>query len=135
MSAQAREAAASAQAVALDAGDDRRRARVDRLQHPEEAQRVLDVLLVGEVDRRALPVDVGAGAEALALAGEHDGARVADVGERLGQIPDQLRVERVAPLGPGERDSQDRPVAFDSERAHARELRVAACSGERSPPP
>ena len=88
-------------------------------QHPEEAECVLDVLLVGEVDRRALPLDVGAGAEALALAGEHDGAGVADVCERLGQIPDQLSVERVAPLGPGEGDSQDRPVTFDSQRAHA----------------
>ena len=88
------EAAAAAEAVALDASDDRGRAGVDRLEHPVEAQRVLDVLLVGEVDRRALPVDVGAGAEALAFAGEDDDARVPDVGERLGAARRSARRRR-----------------------------------------
>ena len=46
------EAGAAAERVAVHAHDDRRRAAVDRLEHhPVEAQRVLDVLLVAEVDR------------------------------------------------------------------------------------
>ena len=81
-----REPAAAAEAVPLDPGDDGRGAAVDRLEHLVQAQRVLDVLLVREVDRRALPLDVGAGAEALALARQDDRARVADIGERLGQL-------------------------------------------------
>ena len=74
----------AAERVALHPGDHGRRAAEDRLQHPVEPSRVLDVLLVGEVDRGALPLDVGTCTEARPLAGEHDGARVADVRERLG---------------------------------------------------
>ena len=55
---------AAAERVALHAGDHRRRAAEDRLEHPVEPAGVLDVLLVGEIDRGALPLDVGAGAEA-----------------------------------------------------------------------
>ena len=102
------EAGAAAERVAVHARDERRRARVDRVHHPVEAQRVLDVLLEAEVDRRALPLDVGAGAEARPVAGEHDDARVADVGERLVQLRDQRRVERVSPLRLRERDRAGR---------------------------
>ena len=103
-----REPAPAAEAVALDPRHDRRGAAVDGREHLVEPERVLDVLLVREVDRRALPLDVGARAEALALAGEHDSARVADVRERLRQLADQLGVERVAPLGLRDRDLQER---------------------------
>ena len=70
--------APAAERVAVYARDHRSGAGVDRLAHLVQAHRVLDVLVVGEVDRRALPLDVGAGAEGGAFAGEDDGARVAD---------------------------------------------------------
>ncbi len=98
---------ATAERVSLDRADDGSGAGVDRLEHAEEPHSVLDVLVVGEVDRRALPLDVGTGAEARAVAGEHDRARVPDVGERLGQLCDQRGVEGVPPLGTGQRDAQD----------------------------
>ena len=76
--------------------------------------RVLDVLLVAEVDRRALPLDVGSGAEALALAGQHHGARVAHVCEGVGQLANELRVESVSPLGLGDRDAKNRSITLDA---------------------
>ena len=39
------------------------------------------------------------GGEARSVAREHDGARTADADERLGELGDQRRVERVAPVG------------------------------------
>jgi dihydrodipicolinate synthase/N-acetylneuraminate lyase len=100
------------------------RAAVDRLAHPEEAEGVFDVLLVGQVDRGALPFDVGAGAEALALTREDYGTRIPDVRECVGELRDQRRVERVVSLGARQGDLQDGPVPLDRERAHARELKV-----------
>ena len=99
-------------------------AAVDRLAHPEEAEGVLDVLFVAQIDRGALPLDVGAGAEALALTREDDGTRIPDVRKRVGELRDQSRVERVAPLGTRQGYVQDGPVPLDHERAHGRELRV-----------
>ena len=98
------EARAAAERVALHPPDDRGGAGVDRLQHAVEAERVLDVLLVGEIDRRALPVDVGAGTEALTFSGEQDRTCVADVGEGVRQLLDQRRIEGVPALGPCQRD-------------------------------
>ncbi len=66
----------------MDADDDGRGAGVDRLHHRVQVGRVGDVLVVGQVDRRALPLDVRAGAEARAVTREEDEARVADVRER-----------------------------------------------------
>jgi hypothetical protein len=122
-----REPAPAAEAIALDPRHDRRRAAVDGREHLVQPERVLDVLLVREVDRRALPFDVRARAEALAFAGEHHSPRIADIRERLGQLADHLGVERVSPLGLRDRDVQDVPVSLDAERTHARELRVGAC--------
>jgi dihydrodipicolinate synthase/N-acetylneuraminate lyase len=119
------EAAASPEGVAVHERDHGGRAPVDRLTHAVEAHRVLDVLLVREVDRRALPVDVGAGAEALALAGENDGTRVSYVREGIRQLGDESGVEGIAPLRAGQRHPQDGPVPLDAERAHDRELKVA----------
>ena len=113
------EPAAAAERVPLDAREHRRRARVDRLEHHPQPPRVGDVLLVAQLDRVAHPLDVGAGREALALAGEHDRAHVvADVDERLGQLRDQLRVERVALLRPRHRDAQQIAVPLDAQRFH-----------------
>ena len=116
--------------VAVREADDGRRARVDRLQHPVQPHRVLDVLVVREVDRGALPFDVGAGAEARPLAGEDDRARVADVSEGLGELGDQRGVERVPPLGTRERDPEDVAVSFDPERAHRAKHMVSAVPAE-----
>ena len=104
---------AAAEREALDASHDRRRARLDGFQHAIEPHRVLDVLVEGEVDRRALPLDVGAGAKAAALPGEHHAAGVADVGERVGERGDERRVECVVTFRAGERHAQDVPVAAD----------------------
>ena len=112
------ETRAAAERVPLDAGDDGRRARVDGLQHAVEAEGVLDVLVVAQVDRGALPLDVGAGAEARPLAGEHDRARVADVGEGVGELGDQRRVEGVPPLRARQRDAEDGVVTLDAEGLH-----------------
>ena len=99
MSAAATRPGAAAERVSLHARDDRRRAAVDRLEHRAQRVRVGDVLVVRELDRRAHPVDVGAGGEARPVAGEHDRAGAADVDERLRELGDERRVERVAPVG------------------------------------
>ena len=44
--------------------------------------------------------------------------RPADVDERLRQLPDQRRVERVAPVRPRQRDPQDGAVTLDLEIRH-----------------
>ncbi len=94
------EPGAATERVSVDDADDRRRAGVDRLEHRVEAHGVLDVLLVGEVDRRSLPLDVRAGTEARPFTRQHDRASVADVGERVGQLSDERRVERVSAFRP-----------------------------------
>jgi hypothetical protein len=127
------EAGAAAERVALHPGDDWCRAAVDRLAHPVKAHRVLDVLLEGKVDRCALPLHVGAGAEAFSLAGEHDGPRIADVGERFGELADQNCVEGVAPFRARDRHVQDVSVAFGSQRAHGLSLEFSACCEVRLP--
>ena len=104
----------------MHAADDRRRAGVDRLEHAVEPHRVLDVLVVGEVDRGSLPLDVRTGAEGRPLALEEHGARVADVRERLGELGDEGGIERVPALGLRERHAEDVSVADDLQRAHRR---------------
>ena len=78
--------------------------------------------LVVELGGGAHPLHVGARAEARALAREHDRADAADVHEHLGELRDQRRVERVAPLGPREGDPQDLAVALDLQGGHVRSL-------------
>ena len=112
------ETGSAAECVAVDPRDDGRRTVVDRLAHAIQAQGVLDVLVEGEVDRRALPFDVRPRAEARAVAGEHDRARVAHVPERVCEVGDQLCVEGIAPVGPRERHAQDVAVTLDPEPAH-----------------
>ena len=104
---------AAAEGVALHARHDGSRARVDGLEHAVEPHRVLDVLVEREVDRRTLPFDVGAGAEALPFAGQHDAASVAHVRERVGERGDERRVERVAAVGARQRHAEDATVAVD----------------------
>ena len=106
---------AAAEGVALHARDDRRRAAVDRLEHRAQRVRVGDVLVVRELGRGAHPLDVGAGGEARPVPGEDDRARAADVDERLRELGDDRRVERVAAVGPRERDAEDVAVALGAE--------------------
>ena len=86
MSAQATRPEPPPSAIPVHDADHGRGARVDRLEHAVETQRILDVLVVVEVDGRALPLDVRACTEARALPAEHDGTRVADVPEGFGQL-------------------------------------------------
>ena len=102
----------------MRARDERRRARVDRFHHRVQAQRVFDVLVEAQVDGSSLPFDVGSGAEARSVAGEHDDTRVADVGERVMQLGDQRGVECVPALRLCQRDAQDAPLALDAEPRH-----------------
>ena len=93
------EAGAAAEREAVHAARRRERGRLRSPRASVEPHRVLDVLVVRESIDGALPLDVGAGAEATALAREHDGAGVADVRERLGQLGDERGVEGVSALG------------------------------------
>ena len=111
--------APAAERVAVHPRDHRRRAGVDRLAHLVQPHRVLDVLVVGQVDRGALPLDVGPGTEGGAFAREDDGACVADQRERLGQLGDERGVERVTAVGTGQRDLVDRAVPLCAQPAHA----------------
>jgi hypothetical protein len=111
---------ASAQGEAVHAADDRRRAGVDRLEHAVELHRVLDVLVVREVDRSPLPFDVGSRAERGALALEEDSTSVADVGERLGQLRDERGIEGVAALRLRQRHAEHVPVPLHLQRSHRR---------------
>ncbi len=90
----------------VHAGDDRRRTRVDRLEHLGHRHRVVLVRLAVEVERRAHPRDVGAGAERRPVAGQDDAAQSVrrlprERRERGSQVGDRGRVERVVDLGPG----------------------------------
>ena len=118
------EAAPAAERISVCLHHHRSRTAVDRLAHPEETEGVFDVLLVGQVDGGALPLDVGPGAEALPFARQDDRARVPDVREGFGELPDESRIEGIAPLRAREDDLQHGTVPFDSERAHRRELKV-----------
>ena len=114
------EAGAAAEREAVDAADDGRGAGVDRLEHAVEPHRVLDVLVVGEVDRRSLPLDVRTRAERRPFALEEHRAGVADVRECVRELRDERGVERVAPLRLRERHAKDVPVPDDLQRAHRR---------------
>ena len=117
------QAGAASQRVPLDAGHDRRRTAVDRLEHRAQCVRVRDVRVEVEVDRGPHPLDVRAGAEARAVACEQDRTGFSDVDERLGELGDQGGVEGVPGLGPRERDPEHVAVPFDPERTHAPTLR------------
>lgn len=106
------EAGTPAERVALHARDDGRRAGIHDLEHAVETHGVLDVLLEREVGGRTLPVDVRSSAEARAVAGEDDGARVADVNEGVRELGDEGGVEGVPPLRPVQRDPEQVPFAL-----------------------
>src|SRR5688572_9495098 len=69
------QAHAAAQRGTLDARDDRHRGGVDGAEQRLHRRGVALVLLRGQPDRCAHPLDVGAGAEDLALAGQHDASQ------------------------------------------------------------
>ncbi len=111
--------AAAAERVSLNSGHDRCGAAVDRVEHRTEAQRVGDVVLVREVDRRPHPFDIGTGRERLPVPAQQHRTCVSDVRERIRELGDERGVERVAALGARHRDVQQRAVALDPQRAHS----------------
>ena len=121
------EARTAAERVTVDTRDDRGAAGPDRLAHPVQPHRVVDVLLVREVDRAALPLDVRAGAEGRARAREDDRAGVADIRKGIRELADQLGVERVPPLRLRERDPKHVAVALDPEAGHPVSLEFVVC--------
>ena len=101
----------------MNAADHRDGQLVDRGKHARHGERIAQVLLFGVLNRLRHPGDVGAGAERLSCAREHDGAhvatrrRVARLCRPRGQFSDQVFVERVANLGAVQRHVFDGPVA------------------------
>ena len=74
--ADGRQSRTSAQRGAVHLRDDGLGAVVDRAEHVAHVLGVGDVRLEAQIERGAHPVDVGAAAEDLALAGQHDRADV-----------------------------------------------------------
>ncbi len=112
------ESGSSAERVTVHTRDDRRRTGVDRLEHLAHRIRVGDVRIERQSHRPAHPLDVGARTEARAFAGEDDCPGATNVDERLGELGDEPRVERVAPVRPRKRDAQDGAVALDTQVRH-----------------
>jgi len=112
------EPCSSAERMPLDEDDHGRGARVHRIEHPAKCVRIGDVLVERERRRRTHPLDVGTRTEARAVAREHDRPGLADVHERLRELGDQSGIERVAGLGPAERDPQHVVVPLDPQRVH-----------------
>src|SRR5262249_35271477 len=108
-------------------------ATIDRLEHQVQPAVVLDVLLVREVDRRAMPVHVGTGAERGTVAGQDDGAGIADVRECVGELLDEGDVEGVSTPRARGRDAEDVPGALDAEGAHSRlSFSISALTSRRT---
>ncbi len=110
--------------------------RVDRVEHRAQPQRVGDVLVVRQLDRRAHPVDVRAGRERRAVAREHDRARVADVGERRRSArrsaTRRMRcAARAAPSSPAAPRRRARSAARSRSSERAARLVAAAARADR----
>ena len=142
---------AAADRVARDHRDDglRRAADLDlQVEHVEPADALLRDLVVADVAVVAPDALIAAGAERLvALAGEDDDADlgvVARLVERVRQLEQGLRPERVAHLGPADRDLRDALGGVVADvvvvaRSHARRsagraLRRSACRRMSSDP-
>ncbi len=100
-------ARAAAQSGAVNAADDGVPAVVYGAEHVGHAQRVVDVVVVAEVQTGAHPVEVGSGAEARAVAAQHHRAHaVVRVQQRedIAQLGDEPLVEGVVDLGASEHD-------------------------------
>jgi len=104
--------------------DDRGGTAVDRLEHSPHRVRIGDVRLEVEVGRRAHPLDVGPGAEARAVAGEHDRSRRTHVDERGAELLDQSGIECVSTLRSREGEAHRSAVPLDPERAHVRQPKL-----------
>ena len=85
---------------------------VDREKHLRAGARVAHVVVVRVAGHLRHPRGVGAGAEHLAGAGEHDDAQRRILVRALrprGELGDDVLVERVADVGPVQRDALDGP--------------------------
>ncbi len=128
---------AAAERGALHAGDGRLLHHRQRAQHVR--QRAGVVLVVGDavVGGALHPVEVGAGREAAAAAGEDDDADVlvaveGDAGGR--QLEDQVFVEGVVQFRPVHPDRRDRAVQFDFEgHEHVSRSFIAVAGGSVRP--
>ena len=99
----------------------------DRLQRGEHPQRELAALVGWNlvrldsrrgVERRSARLEIGAGAERAAVAGQHDGANgVVGVGlvERGPQFLPHLHGEGVEPVGSIEPEDRDLPISLDGD--------------------
>ncbi len=132
------ETGASADRRPVHAGDDRLGATVDRLEgRGHRARRLLRFRSSESVAARPHPFQVGAGREGAAGAGQITTTRTVVVAATASSIAsasalEQARVERVAPVGPVERQGRDRAVAGQLHVAHIRNTpKVVGSSGAR----
>ena len=119
-----REHRAGAGGDAVDRRDDRERAVAHRLHDGAAHARELEQLAGGHPLQLADDLlDVAAGAEAAALAGEDEHARVAAVrqlGEQVAQVGVDVEGQRVELVRPGEGDGRDAVVDARSRSAPSR---------------
>jgi hypothetical protein len=109
-----RQLVAAGDRIALDDGDHRERAQLDRAEHD------LDPAGLAVADRLAALRHVEAGAEDMALAADdHDAIVRRDRRlQRLDHLAHEFAVERVALFGPVHPDGFDRPALLDDDLGH-----------------
>jgi thiosulfate reductase cytochrome b subunit len=123
----------SAQGGALDSPDDGLGAVVDGPKHVAHPFGVAHVRIEAQLERGTHPIDVGAAAKDAPLAVEDDHANVVGGGnarEGLVELGDDLGIEGVTNLGPGECDASDAgaDVEFDGV-GHAGRVRAVIRTG------
>ena len=112
------ESRAAAERRAVDAPDDGMAAGVDGAQHVGQFERVGDVLVVGEVETGAHPVQVGARAEALARALQHDRADVLGLAQPLEgalNLADEPLIEGIVQFRAVQRDDGGESLAGEAQ--------------------
>lgn len=97
-------ASPSSKRRSMNPGDHHRRAPGDALEESSQRKGVFEILVFGVIRRAAHPFEIASRRKHLALALQYHDARASGhKSERLSQKGDQLVVEGVANLRPGER--------------------------------
>src|SRR6267378_2623510 len=113
---------AAGEGRAVNARDGRLGQAIERGEHVGKRARIGEVLLVAAARHALHPVEVGAGAEHRAIAGQHDDAGrfvSLELGKTILQGCNERLVKCIADLGPVERDPCDALFLLDQQIAHA----------------